>query len=275
MYRRPWPFLILAICQLFAPFISVIIQARLQHVSSMDATASLIRNSTVLELLIFFLVPVMLMIAILVSKKLSYFVLLGAIFFTLSLNLKEWFQNYNQTPFLPMFLVVLMNLALFIYFLIPEVRIVFINPRIRWWESKPRYRTNIPGEILFQGFTSPVVIEDLSVGGVGVVARASPDMGSIVEVQWNWSDQLMVMHGKIAYSRSAGSHQKRLGVEWTQNPNENNAKVLRMIRELRSQGAPETRVIPSWRVDLANWVVRAKNPKAWVPEISKNYRDKG
>ena len=73
----------------------------------------------------------------------------------------------------------LINLVMIIYFLLPQVRALYFNRKLRWWESQPRYRINLPA--LMNGEVTQVL--DFSRSGVLVRAgECSFQLGSEVRL---------------------------------------------------------------------------------------------
>jgi len=61
--------------------------------------------------------------------------------------------------------------AVILYFIVihKKFRVLFFQPRLRWWESKPRYGFCIPAEITVNDVEYEISLSDVSVGGIRIV----------------------------------------------------------------------------------------------------------
>ncbi|MCK5883239.1 MAG: PilZ domain-containing protein [Bacteriovoracaceae bacterium] len=70
---------------------------------------------------------------------------------------KHTWPYVSSSPMFTSIAIVIFNLFLIMYFLLPDVRRPFFDKKARWWEPKTRYRTNIPCVIDFSS-TSAIPI---------------------------------------------------------------------------------------------------------------------
>lgn len=166
MNRRPWPVIVLAILQLFAPIVGLLITAALEGVEPLRFTKSFIYAKSWWELSIIFALLPIAGISIYLMKKWSYPVFLVVMIWTIYQNTKIWFSYYQQTMSIWIFVgIMFLNILAVTYYLLPAVRSIYFNNRIRWWESKPRFKVEIPGVIDYKNLTHPCLIRDISIGG--------------------------------------------------------------------------------------------------------------
>jgi hypothetical protein len=162
-------------------------------------------------------------------------------------------------------------LALIGYLLLPNVRAVFMNPRLRWWETPPRYTVDLSAQVSKtdgQGF--PCKIIDISVGGAGVQTESAAFSGNEgVLLMFEHDARTLLMRAVVVYGRPDGTGH-RYGLEWRRGIEDDETRLVAYLDELEAKKAPITRPPPKWREDLSAWWQRArKSPSAWVPEVPK------
>ena len=165
------------------------------------------------------------------------------------------------------------NLALIAYLLLPDVRAVFMNPRLRWWETPPRYVVSMKAQISKEdGHAKPATIGDLSIGGAGVTVESELfQSGDSILLTFEHDGRTILMRAVVVYGRSdpsGGGH--RYGLEWRRGSADDERRTMRLLDELEEKKTPVMRVPPKWKEDLVSWWNRArKSPRAWVPEVPK------
>jgi len=111
---------------------------------------------------------------------------------------------------LPLFLVYGVNILVVAFVLIPEVREIYFNPRLRWWEINPRYRADFDcvfssknsGEEKQKGF-----VGNFSVGGLFLQADTFPEDDARITVELLNNGKSVVFDGKVILHR----HQDAVG----------------------------------------------------------------
>ncbi len=89
-------------------------------------------------------------IALLSVKNWSYPVFVAVQIYSLIAHLtyEEYTWPYVQeTPILSSIVLVIFNIGMIIYFLIPQTRKPFLDKGVRWWESKQRFAVKIPCKV--------------------------------------------------------------------------------------------------------------------------------
>jgi hypothetical protein len=131
------------------------------------------------------------------------------------------------------------SLGAFAYLGRPRVRALFRYERLRWWLSRPRYRTAVNAlvEIADQPPIGGEAI-DISRGGAFVAAGAAPRPGTRCAITLASSRGPVRSPGEVAWvSRGTGRHPPGFGVRFVRPP----ARFRRAVRRIRreSEGAIE------------------------------------
>ncbi len=171
--------------------------------------------------------------------------------------------------------VILMTLpllcnGLFIYFiLIPNVRAAYLDPRLRWWETKPRYRLSEKIEITaptLEHSPEDSVINNFSEGGVFLSTKAEIPLGLVADLKFNILDTTFNLKGKIVHQVASIN---AYGIQFCDLTKIQKKSLKNICNELRIKNVPETRPVVNWKEDLTKWYTELKKTgKGIVPEIN-------
>ena len=147
MKHRPLPFVILAILHLIEPLLKIAYFKATTHFPVMEIIENISHlNATRAVFEFWFLFPIG-GIALLGVKRWSYPVFVSvqmySIYSHLSYEAFTW-PYASSTPQWPSLFILACNVAMIIYFLLPEIRKPFFNKEDRWWEHRERYSIRIP-----------------------------------------------------------------------------------------------------------------------------------
>jgi len=178
MQHKPWPLLILAFIHFIEPITKVIFYSFFFNITPWHVVSVIYNNESTLYFLQFlFLFPIA-GIAIYAVKKWSLPVFLLVELLVLIINsqyLNELYQTNQLWLFGCFIFFGLLNLTIVTYLLIPAVRIAYVDPKIRWWESDPRYSVNIDC-IIDNNITGQ--IKNISIGGVFIKTNNNLEIDS-------------------------------------------------------------------------------------------------
>jgi hypothetical protein len=125
--------------------------------------------------------------------------------------------NYAEShhKFLAFFTFILIQMGL-VYRVAREIRVPYFFPRIRWWESNPRYRLSIP-VVLAQKNGEPFAGEilDLSMAGCFVKLRVDVRQDDLLSVKFKAYGYDLQCWGKAVWvAQSAVTHPKGIGIKF-------------------------------------------------------------
>lgn len=147
MTKRPWVIILLAILHPLAIIGNVFINSFATHMTLPRYLSLVIQPQNLAANWFFYAAPILAGVAIFLCKKWSYYLY---VLLMLGLFYMSWEStSRSNLPINPAWLVLVFtcNIAVVGFFLIPAVSKVYFDPRMRWWESKPRYFVNWPGSI--------------------------------------------------------------------------------------------------------------------------------
>lgn len=114
----------------------------------------------------------------------SYPVVIVATMWMATSNLATWRHNPLAVPSWIIVLMLVLDLALIGYLLLPQVRLTYFNPRVRWWETQPRYAIKTSATIQRGDERFDCTIENLSTGGCYIFMKSALALNDTVNVSF-------------------------------------------------------------------------------------------
>lgn len=257
MNRRPWPLVLLALLQIITPLLYLWVAATHNNLTLGSMFDEILALETPLRKVELFVIPLVLGAQIFFTRKSGYYIaVLGCLY--LAVRSVLVFFATNQTD--PVYVIVFSNVVSLvgvIYLARSKVRDIYFNPRLRWWETPPRYIVAWDAKLSRAGSeTSNVKLSNLSIGGAGV---DTSDTGfvpnEVVELKFERNGQSYALRSRVVWQSKFPTLGTRLGLEWTESAmNVERVKIRRLVAELKAAKTPETRQIPSWWTDLKSWI---------------------
>ncbi len=168
----------------------------------------------------------------------------GLVFYLDAIIASDYAESHHKIFILVISLVVQVLVA---FRLAREIRVPYFFPKIRWWESNPRYRLSIPVSIQRNGGDTILAeILDLSVAGCFIKLRAVMPLNEPVSLNFRMYGQNIVIPGTIVWdAMSTVTHPKGIGVIFEKLPKEQR-KALRAISTRLKQIASHYRRSRYW-----------------------------
>jgi len=264
MKRKPWPIILIALFHVLAPFGNIIF-------NSLRADRTLIQtwNFWYYALpkplfITYVILPPLAGIFIFICKRWSYWCYVVCLSFIFFSNVYGFWTNMNLLNFLALALVMIIDLLVVAYFVTPSVRVVYFDPRMRWWETAPRYNFNLNG--LMGGH--PGFIKNISAGGALVESGSSYSEGESVELSWDYENVSYAMLGKIVYQKPL-KPPYACGVKFDHDA-KSKKTMKSLVKRLHKEGKMTQDRIPGPEDSFFAWVKKlATNKQGLFPERKK------
>jgi hypothetical protein len=203
MRRRPWPIVILAFFQvLVEPFNNLFLNAWFSHTSPRIYLTYFLESKQWLTLCYLFILPPVMGISAYAMKKWSYYIFVAGATWMLFHNFGLVREGNIRLSYAICFYIG--NVGFVSYFLLPRVHAPYMNPKMRWWESKPRFLVDWPCRINTteaEGTTS-CRVQDFSEGGIFILSSDSIPMNQVLEVRMSPdSNEIIGLKAKPVFSR--------------------------------------------------------------------------
>ncbi|MCM2277305.1 MAG: PilZ domain-containing protein [Oligoflexia bacterium] len=265
MKTRPWPLVLLAAFYLIAPALNLAMSAAILHVPLAKYFVHILRTDTAWGLISFFLLPPIAAVAIWVMKKWSYPVFFAVTLLLAFSNFQTWQAHPRQMSLSLLLVTYVINLALVGYFLLPAVRKVYADRRLRWWEAKPRFDMNFPALLSGDFGEKKSLLVDFSEGGAFVKCSSKLPSDSPLNVSFRVLGRDFRFDARIVHRRTHGA--KGYGLQFRHTPDSlrqarSLAGILKRL-DLESAGRR-----PGPESGFRHWFTRLmKTGQGWVPDV--------
>lgn len=268
MNRKPWPIVIVSLIFFIVPVMNIIgtyflLDMNVPFFSGyLESLFFLPENRWPLMQMV--LPSFVAGIAVYSVKKWSYpvfYLAMAWITFEIFHNQSKGMDTLStiQTVVLPMSF----NMAYCLYFMLPSVRAIYYNPRLRWWETKPRYMYSMTVRVIVNGMIEDAQMDNISEGGILAKLPMTLDQYSTLNIHMMLDGTDIHTKAKVAYRRDDGVFH---GLQFVDMTKEQKKYMAKFIRKLEADKCELTRPVMSWEKDFGQWFVRlVKTGKGLVP----------
>ena len=138
--------------------------------------------------------------AIYTCKKWSFYVYLGSISLLFYYSYQGYLSKSGIVGIGPLLFIYATNILVVGYFLIPAVREVYFDPRLRWWESQPRYNCDFACEFFEEDKKYQGIVTNISNSGLFLKSEETPKDQSMIRVEFSFEQpEKQVFVGKVVY----------------------------------------------------------------------------
>ena len=140
MRRRPWPLVTLALLHFLAPIGNIVMNAVLTKKDVVGYLVSAFSPHNFALNWPIIVAPVVAGYAIYACQKWSFYVYLLSLTTLFIFSYSGYMSKADSISLWAVLLIYLINVAVVAYFLLPAVRNIYFDRRLRWWEIQARYR---------------------------------------------------------------------------------------------------------------------------------------
>lgn len=232
MKRKPWSIIILAVLHIFAPLGNLIINAF--GASSTIATRWNLWVHIMPKPLLFSYVvlPILAGIFIYICKRWSYWAYLICLVLIFAANAYSFSTRADLNSFLLLMLMLVADVLAVAYFVLPAVRNVYLDPRLRWWEAAPRYTFVVSLDV--NGQPDNGSIKNISAGGLFAITSVPLTEGQMTKLAWLFEGHVYQADAKVVY-KSQRSQIDGYGMQFVHNSESEKALKL-LCAQLRERG---------------------------------------
>jgi hypothetical protein len=217
---------------------------------------------------IFLFIPVIGGLLIYSCKKWSYYLYLAIMTIPFIYSYLSWQSQPNQNLGAYLIAFYLINLVVVGYFVLPQVRLVYFDPRLRWWETKPRYKAEFETAITWVDKTAKGEIKNISEGGIFVQTELPINVNGRVNLNFQYNKTDHNFTGEVVYVNK-NSNPTGYGISLILNESES-VNLKKLIRDLSEQGTLITSRVPTDEDSFAYWFKRVVSlRKGLLPETPK------
>ncbi len=251
MERRPWPIVILAIFNLLIPVISVL---KIYFASYFPLTIflkALFLPENILLTIHIILPSLLAAISIYAVKKWSYHTFLLAMLWIISRNIYNY-AYANDISALQLIWAMLFNIMIVSYFLLPAIKEAYMNPKLRWWEAKTRYKKSMLASFRQEAGLTNGTISNISEGGVFVAGPIELAMNQALHLVFTVDNFHFDLAGEVVYQLP---QQQGYGIQFLNLQRQQKKQLKQFIGLLEKQKVPITRPLRPWTEDFKEWLI--------------------
>ncbi len=258
MDYRPWFIVFLGVFVALSPVQNILMFSFAYDQSLVEYLADVYHFQTGPQLASFYFLPLVAGYSIYAVKNWSFPVFVVSFTFYM-------YQTYMTGTFPAVFndlslmtAVLLMNLILIAYFLLPTVRAAYFDASVRWWEAKYRYKIEMDVEVTSNGKQVRGEISDISEGGIYVTTNGPIDVSPDLHIKFKFHTMDFQMQGKIvrAQNNEANESEYGYGIEFSETPRENQKRLKKLIQALELLEVPRRPKRRDWESDFLGWALR-------------------
>jgi hypothetical protein len=235
MERKPWPIVILAVLHFLEPIAKILFYTTLWHMPIPRFLSFMIHHTTTPELLLFLAAFPVGGVCIIAVKKWSFYGYLAIQALTLFGHIHYHLIAPQAFPISLIAGMTALNLIVVGYFLLPAVRLAYMDPKVRWWEAKPRYLVDFVGKALQGHRSTDLKVSNISEGGLFVTVAnkvATLESSEPVQVEFDFLGTPYSLVGQIRH-HSSGATEARYGVQFAELTPGVQAGLRKSMRKLR------------------------------------------
>ena len=174
MKQRPWPIIILAIAHFLAPIGNLFISSYVNSIGIWENLRDRFQPENLGDTFMFFLIPILSGWLVYLCKKWSYYLYLVLMSYMIISSTYFWYTQMGLISIWPLVFLYFVNVGVVGYFLIPAVRELYFDPRLRWWESKSRYYLEQDVEVISGEKKQSGALKNISETGAFVMMENPP-----------------------------------------------------------------------------------------------------
>ncbi len=264
MKTRPWPLVILAIAHLLAPVGNLIINAFLRNVTVWRYFLAMVEPNNVIHASIFLGIPVVSAWLIYMCKEWSYRAYLCVMSVPFIYSYMSWRESSTALPLSALLSFYIINSIVVGYFVLPAVRRVYFDPKLRWWEAKPRFGTHSQTPVSIGDKRFDGLIRNISEGGIFWESTASIPENQELTIEFTGPTGKFNLKGQAIYHRLQDPI--GYGIKFDLDP-VNEEKLLMLIARLKDEGAILVNRAPGVEDSFSFWIKSLfKSKRAWLPQ---------
>lgn len=161
-----------------------------------------------------------------------------AILYENALILGEYSASHHKTL---AFAIVLVGIVGIVFRVAREIRVPYFFPKIRWWESDPRYRLSVPVSVSRGDAAAGALaaeIMDLSLGGCFVKLRQEIREDEAVALEFTIFGEPIVCEGVVVWkTQSTVTHPRGVGIKFTSLGRKERRSLKMITRRLKKISA--------------------------------------
>lgn len=264
MKQKPWPIIFLSLLHIVAPFGNLFLNSFRHHISAVELFHLWLANIQNPIVMINFFVPPLAGIMIYLCRSWSYKAYLFFISVLLASSCYNLYNDFSWVNVIYLLAVLTADVLIVSYFLIPIVKQIYFDPRLRWWETAPRFSAGFQAKV--KGYSEYGEVVNISIGGMFLKTPYALSDFSQIEVHFNYQNFNYSVVGSVVHHRKMDVH--GYGVQFGKHPETSEKDLKKLMAQLKSEGRQLVDRSPAPNESFVAWVKRlVTTGQGFVPEV--------
>jgi hypothetical protein len=232
MLQRPWFIVVLAALHILAPIGNLFFNAVWLGKDPMKYFFTALQGPNLVMIWPSLVLPIIAGVAIYRCKKSSFYIFFLCMLGLFIYSLQNYQDRMDTAALVQIILAFTLNIGIVTYFMVPAVREIYFNERLRWWEREDRYLLDLPCQITAVDKTSSGIISNISSSGLFLVSKFQPVADSTLRVEFKFHGEPQILTGLVVFhGKSSGG----FGLRFERTP-EDKKIIKTIIARLKSEG---------------------------------------
>lgn len=233
MPRRPLTISIIVVCYFLSPA-AIILQASILNRIPLFGAHNIFTRLFITDILILFVYPIS-AAAIYSIKKWGWYLFLACSLILISYNIFV----YNLSPRYSLLILIFLNVILAIVagvFFRKHIIAPYFNPRLRWWETEPRYKIDIHADIISGKNILTGEILDISNSGFFMAFERDLTVGRVYKFNLKCLKHSVEVNGKVMRKASQKEELNGYGIMFVKLTDAEKMGISSLIEDLEKGG---------------------------------------
>jgi hypothetical protein len=267
MKRKPWILIVLAILHFIAPFGTMALNAHwagrdfFYHLELFFQPFNFIHEWPHLIL------PWVAAAAIWSCRKWSFYLYIICILGLCFVSFNNYYQGNTAINPTRLSALYIFNLVVVAYFLLPAVRKVYFDPRMRWWETSPRYFINVDSQFFTSTVQGTGFIENISESGLLIKSENLPADKELISVDFKFDETGLSLKGRVIHHQHLNN--MGFGIKFIHDLS-TKRKLKSLIQVLNKKGLLDPKRMPGQEDRFTAWISDLLHGKGIIPTDKKS-----
>lgn len=233
MPRRPLIITLIAIFYFLSPA-AIIIQGSVMNRIPLLGPYNIFTRLFITDIIILLIYPIS-AVALYSVKKWGWYLFLGCVLILIGYNIFVYFLN----PRYSLSVLIIFNVVLAVVagiFFRKHVIAPYFNPRLRWWETKPRFKIDIHADIMLDDQILSGDILDLSISGFFMAFDTSLSLGQVYTFDLKCLKRSVKVSGKVMRKSTEKEGYNGLGIMFVRLTKKEKTGINTIIKDLEKGG---------------------------------------
>ena len=217
MEQRPWSLVVVGLLHVLLPYVTLGLAVLESGPGVKQCWA---RFSAVVDgiFVVYFVLPILMALFLFLMKRWSFLAYLATLAVVTSSMAYFYYQNLNIFFQATHGVLLVLHLVCAGYVLLPAARVIYFNPRLRWWEAKARFKILLPGTVKpavpsADSVALPVTVVNYSEGGVFLESKQALPLDHDLKIFFEVAGKECAFNGRVVHRIGQGD-QEQYGVQF-------------------------------------------------------------